>query len=291
MKPSSAQLSAFTQAARDRSFSTAARTLGITQSAVTQHVAALEKRMGQQLFIRRRQGLQLTRAAVDLFEITDRLMMLQDLAEERIGAFGDLQAGQLQVIANSPRPALPLIAEFNKQHPNIEVLFTLVSWTEAVRRLADHDVDVAIVSSPPEDQGLVIMELNRSKFMAHLRADDPLAGEEILPLERIADRGIILPEQGSLTQKSVRDFASKRLIDLGAVFQTTTFPVVQEAVLHRAGIGVLLEDSLYPHPLIRQKPIRGFDEAIPCSLVTLREKRRHKIVDRLFRVASDLVQR
>lgn len=286
MKSSPAQLAAFTQAARDRSFSDAARALGVTQSAVTQHVAALEKRMGQQLFIRRRGGLELTRAASELFEITDRMIMLQSLAEERIGAFGDLETGQLQIIANSPRPALPLIAQFNSKFPQIEVSFTLVSWTEAVRRLADHDVDAAIISAPPDDGDLVSFDLNRSRFVAYMRADDPLANKQEVSLAEVADRGLILPEEGSLTQKTVRDFASKKLIDLGPVLQTTTFPVVQEAVLHKAGIGVMLENSLFPHPMIRQTPIRGFADTVRCSLVALQEKRRLKLVDRFFREAT-----
>lgn len=289
MKPSPAQLAAFTQAARDRGFSAAARSLGVTQSAVTQHVAALEKRMGQQLFIRSRRGLELTRAAMDLFEITDRMIMLQDLAAERIGEFSKLETGQLQIIANSPRPALPLIARFNARYPQIEISFTLVSWTEATRRLADHDVDAAIISAPPEDDDLVRLDLEQSRFVAYLRADNPIACEEVLSLAEITDSGLILPETGSLTQKTIRAFASKMLIDLGSVLQTTTFPVVQEAVLQKIGIGVMLENSLFPHPLIVQRPIQGFDEMVNCSLVALKEKRRLNLVNRFFDEAAECI--
>lgn len=288
MKPSTAQLSAFTQAARDRSFSAAARKLGITQSAVTQHVAALEQRMGQQLFIRRRRGLELTQAAKELFEITDRLTTLQHLAEERISAYRGLDTGRLQVIANSPRPALPLLARFSARYPNIQISFTLVSWTEATRRLADHDVDVAIISSPPDDGGLTTLELNRSRFVAHMRTDDPLANSGTVDLRDLAARGVILPEDGSLTQKTIRNFAARKLIRLGSVLQTTTFPVVQEAVLHGAGVGVMLSDSLHPHPMICQKPIDGLDADVPCSLVTVKERRDLKIIDALFHEAADL---
>lgn len=286
MKTSPAQLSAFTQAARDRSFSAAARNLGVTQSAITQHVAALEKRMGQQLFIRNRRGLQLTRAARELFEITDRIVTLQNLADERIDEFGEMDTGHLQIIANSPRPALPLIARFNARFPQIQVSFTLVSWTEAVRRLADHDVDAAIISSPPEDRHLVTLDLNASAFVAHLRSDDPLAAEHELGLRDMARRRLILPEEGSLTLMTIRDFASKRLIELGPVLQTTTFPVVQEAVLQGAGVGVMLEDSLFPHPLICQRPIQGLRKTVMCSLVTTKEKRQLRIIDHLFDAAD-----
>lgn len=288
MKPSPAQLSAFTQAARDRSFSAAARKLGVTQSAVTQHVAALERRMGQPLFIRHRRGLELTRVAKDLFEITDRMIMLQNLAQERIGAYRDLDTGHLQVIANSPRPALPLLARFSARFPKIEISFTLVSWNEAKQHLADHNVDVAIISSAPDDNALTTLKLNSSRFVAHIRADDPLAELEAVDFRALSKRGVILPEEGSLTQKMVRDFAAKNLVSFRPVLQTTTFPVVQEAVLHGAGVGVLLSDSLHPHPMIVQRRILGLDVEIPCSLVTVKERRDLYIIDRLFDEAMAL---
>ncbi len=287
MKSSPAQLAAFTQAARSRSFSQAARALGVTQSAITQNIAALEKRMGQQLFIRRRRGLELTRAAEELFEITDRMITLAHLAEERIDAHANFDTGALQVIANSPRPALPLIARLNARYPKIEVSFTLVSWTEAIQRLADHDVDAAIISSAPDDANLVKYDLNKSRFVAHMRTDDPLATQRTVSLQDISARGLILPEDGSLTQKKVKEYAARMLINVGPTLCTTTFPVVQEAVLHGSGIGILLEDSMFPHPSICQKPIEGFATAITCSLVAVSEKRRLGLVDRLFEEAVD----
>ncbi|MEM6498530.1 MAG: LysR family transcriptional regulator, partial [Pseudomonadota bacterium] len=51
---------AFEAAARYLNFTTAADELGLTQSAVSQHVRALEERFGTQLFERKPRGLALT---------------------------------------------------------------------------------------------------------------------------------------------------------------------------------------------------------------------------------------
>ncbi|MFK7753759.1 MAG: LysR family transcriptional regulator [Sedimentitalea sp.] len=53
---------AFDSAARHLSFTAAAGELGLTQSAISQHVRALELRLGTQLFVRRPRGLALTDA-------------------------------------------------------------------------------------------------------------------------------------------------------------------------------------------------------------------------------------
>jgi len=51
---------AFEAAARNLSFTAAADEIGMTQSAVSQHVKALESRLGVALFIRKARGLALT---------------------------------------------------------------------------------------------------------------------------------------------------------------------------------------------------------------------------------------
>jgi DNA-binding transcriptional LysR family regulator len=53
---------AFDASARHLSFTIAAKELGLTQSAVSQHIRALETRLGAQLFVRKPKGLSLTDA-------------------------------------------------------------------------------------------------------------------------------------------------------------------------------------------------------------------------------------
>jgi len=104
MRPSPYQIAAFTHAARERSFSRAATVLGVTQSSITQHVANLEKVMGVQLFVRRREGLELTRAARELFEISDRLRTLEQLIAEKIDDYGEVST---VICASSPTCRAP----------------------------------------------------------------------------------------------------------------------------------------------------------------------------------------
>jgi DNA-binding transcriptional LysR family regulator len=94
------RLLTFREVARRRSFSRAGETLSLTQSAVSQQVAALERQLGTRLLDRRPGGLQLTPPGERLLEhagaIADRLALADtQIAEEvaaerrelRIGAF------------------------------------------------------------------------------------------------------------------------------------------------------------------------------------------------------------
>jgi DNA-binding transcriptional LysR family regulator len=94
------RLLTFREVARQRSFSRAAETLSLTQSAVSQQVAALERQLGTRLLDRRPGGLRLTSPGEQLLEhasaIADRLTLADaQIAEEvaaerrelRVGAF------------------------------------------------------------------------------------------------------------------------------------------------------------------------------------------------------------
>lgn len=283
MRPSPAQLTAFTMAARHRSFTRAAAALGVTQSSVTQHVAKLEAMMGVPLFVRRRDGLELTKAARELFEVSSPLRDLEDLAAEKVGDFSSLEDGELRLVANAPRPAMEILSRFLADHPKIETAFSLASWTAALERLRDQDADIAVISDPPEDKDLFIRPIAATPFVAYVRREDDLTGP--IGLSDLLGRKLILPEDGSLTQKRVRDLAAKTGVELGPIVKTTTFPMVQEAVLHGVGVGVMLKDALYPCEQMRTLPIRGLEAETSTCIVTLRERRGLRLIKRFVDAA------
>src|SRR4051812_24174918 len=74
----------FRAVAHERSFSAAARALALTQPAVSQQVAALEKEVGAQLIDRRPGGMELTRAGAVLLTHADALAERLALAEAQV---------------------------------------------------------------------------------------------------------------------------------------------------------------------------------------------------------------
>ncbi|WP_305849844.1 LysR substrate-binding domain-containing protein [Stappia sp. TSB10GB4] len=289
MKPGLAQLEAFTVAARERGFSRAATVLGITQSAVTQHVAKLERLMGVPLFVRRRGGLELTRPGQDLFELTDRVFTLTQLVGERLQAYGAIESGHLRVIANAPRPVLPLIAAFNRRYPGVRVAFSLHSWSVAMQRLRGRDVDIAVVTEPEHVEGMYELELERACFMAYLRGEHPLARQKTLSLRDLAQECVVLPEGGSLTRRAVSQALARNGLALDRVMEMTSYPVVKEAVLHGVGVGLLLGASFFPSRQLVVRPIAEMPEAYRTVLVTPADKRALRIVRAFIDVAEESV--
>ena len=285
MTPNPYQIAAFTEAARARSFTKAAAAMNVTQSSVTQHVAKLERLIGAPLFVRRRDGLELTRAGRELFDITDRLRTLEQLVAERVADFGSLASGHLTLIANAPRPAMPIIRRYVERYPHINIEFSLFNWTIAMAKLRAREVDVAIVTEPEPSPGLYMRELGETRYAAHVARDHPLASRERVTLTELAGERLILPEDGSFTQRVFMAKAAEVGCQFNRIVKTTTFPVVKEAVLHGVGVGLLLVDSLFASSNLVTIEIDEMPERYRNFLVTPEEKKDLRIVRSLLEVA------
>ncbi len=258
---------AFAYAVREGSFSRAAARMGVTQSAVSQHVAALEREVGAPLLIRDRKGLELTRAGREFYELADRYATLDQLIAERIEGYAALEEGHLSIIANSPRPALRYMERFRHRFPQVEMAFTLWSWTNAMRLIRERRVDIGIVTEPRGLGDCYIREVSRHGYRIYMLRDHPLAGAASLSLADLRRETVLLPEQGSFTQRIMAEKQKALGLTLERVIETTTFPVMKEAVLHGVGIGIFLEDSMHPSDRLATVPIRELPETYATCIV------------------------
>ena len=285
LKPSPYQIAAFAHVARCRSFSRAASQLGVTQSSVTQHVAKLEKMMQSQLFVRRRDRLELTPIGRELYDVADRWTTLEQVIQEKVQSYQKLASGYLKITATAPRPAMPIIAAFSDLYPQVIVDFNLTSWTVNTNAVRSRDVDLAIYTDPPRDESLFVERLQTTRYLAFMHRDHRLASRRSVSLVDLCGEAVILPEDGSLTKRVV----DRKLDTLGLRFSRTirmaTFAIAKEAVLHGIGIGILLENSLFPSPRFVGVPIDEMDETYEDCLVLPAEKHNLKLVARFKEIA------
>ncbi|AMA60615.1 transcriptional regulator GcvA [Bradyrhizobium sp. CCGE-LA001] len=140
--PSLNGLRAFEAAARHLSFTLAASELNVTQTAISHQIRRLEEELGIRLFVRQNRALALTpeardylpgvRAAFnDLRLATDRLLRKDDDKVLTVSTLASLAAKWL----------LPRLADFQEQHPGIDVRITTSTSLVDFQR---DDVDAAI---------------------------------------------------------------------------------------------------------------------------------------------------
>jgi DNA-binding transcriptional LysR family regulator len=150
----------FLAVAEKRGFAAAAAALGMTPSAATRAVAALEARLGVQLFIRTTRTVALT-AAGSLYADRVRPLTagLEQAAQETRETQG-LVAGTLRVAAPLSlglKVLPPVLSQFGLVHPSVRVALSL---TDAFVDILDGSADLAIrVSGMPTDKSTIWRKL------------------------------------------------------------------------------------------------------------------------------------
>ncbi len=286
MPASHHQFVAFAYVVREGSFSAAAARLGVTQSAVTQHVAKLEKQVGSQLLLRSREGLTLTRTGQDFYDLADRLVALDTEINERLEGFEAMARGHIKVIANAPLPALRAISLFRQSYPDVEIEFALYSWTTATRLLRERRADVGVITDPPKTDDWERVPVQKARYVAYVLPTSPLADRDMLHLADLARETIILPESGSLTERVVREALVRHGMQFRRAIKMTTFPLMCEAVMQGAGIAIFLGNSgLISRGLI-EIPIVELSQSHETAVVAPKDRARLRLVKAFIDIAS-----
>ncbi|RUW53625.1 hypothetical protein EOA32_08560 [Mesorhizobium sp. M1A.F.Ca.ET.072.01.1.1] len=105
-----------------------------------------------------------------------------------------------------------------------------------------------------------------------LRGEHSLASRKKLTLAELANEVMILPEEGSLTQTELVRASSRVGVRFSNVIQATTYAVMKEAVLHGLGVGIFLEDSVFPCSEIVCRPVVELDAKFGTYVVTTKDK-------------------
>jgi molybdate transport repressor ModE-like protein len=144
----SRRLLVFREVARAGSISAAARVIGWTQPAVSQHLRALEREVGSRLVLRGAGGVELTEPGRVLLARADAVAGQLHMAGEELAALTQLRRGTVRLTAY-PSAAATLVprvvAALLRRHPDIDVTLTEAEPPEAIGLVEAGDVDVALV--------------------------------------------------------------------------------------------------------------------------------------------------
>src|SRR5918992_606808 len=167
------------EVAAQGSFSAAAEALSFTQSAVSQHVAALERECGATLVERGARGVRLTDAGRALVSHADAILARLECAEEELAAIAGLRGGRLRLACFQSAGATLVpraVAVFHDRHPQVDLSMVEAEPDVASGRLRSGDIDLALVYDFESLPGMLDDELD----LTHL-IDDPYAA--IVPRE------------------------------------------------------------------------------------------------------------
>ena len=146
----------FYHVASTLSFSEASKQLFISQSAVSQSIKVLEKKLNQTLFIRSTKKVQLTPEGEILLKHVEPAMNLIRQGENQLLDSNSLNGGQLRIGASDTicrYYLVPFLSEFHKRYPNIHIKVTNRTSIECARLLDNGQVDFILTNYPNSGLG------------------------------------------------------------------------------------------------------------------------------------------
>jgi DNA-binding transcriptional LysR family regulator len=241
------QLRIFVAVADRRHVTRAAAELGITQSAASAAIAALEARYGAKLFDRVGRGIDLTETG-RLFlpqarSVLDSVAVARSVLEDRASeATGTVAVAASQTIASYWLPRR--LSAFRFTHPGVRLDVVIGNTREVEAAVVDGVVNLGVVEGPTQHPALLRRQIDHDRPLLVVAAEHPPL-PEIVP-GRLDLRAIswVIREEGSGTRLVLEDLAQREGLRLDELKIFLVLPVneaVREAVEAGAGATIISE--------------------------------------------------
>ncbi len=205
-------LQTFQAVAKTGSFTKAARSLFITQPAVSQQIQALEASVGVRLFDRTGKKIHLTIEGEMLLtktsKIANELREIEILFEE----LSNLDKGKLNIGSSAifgtyflPRP----IGKFNNEYPCIEINLHTGNSHKIISMMLSNKIDFGFGALMVDEPMVEHVLIHRESFVGVVGSQHPLANGGTVTTESLKSVPFILREQGTRIRRDVETWLKK----------------------------------------------------------------------------------
>ena len=242
------QYKVFYAAATCGSFSDAAKSLYITQSAVSQQIRILEQELGAMLFARGRKGAKLTPQGELLLEYVKKSLLEIENAENLFSRMKSLDEGSLRIGSGDTITRYYLLSkleQFHNIYPGIKIEIVNRVTEETLSKLNSGMVDIAFVSLPVDEDKYSNINIIKTETLndifiagnkyAHLK-------EKCLTAKDIAALPLVMLEPKSNTRKNTDEYFSKMGITLNPEFELGSHDLLIDFAKRNLGIACVTEE-------------------------------------------------
>ena len=257
------------EVAQQGSFSAAGDALFLSQSAVSQQIATLEREVGMQLLDRTREGPKLTDAGRVLVSHAEAAIARLDEAERELAAIAGLEGGELR-LASFPSASATVLTEavstFHRRHPAVRLSVADAEPEESLPRLRAGGLDLALTfdytSRPKQDERDLDRRLVLTESMhVAVPKSHELASRSVVPLAELADVEWLCGSRPSTCGEVIFDACRSAGFEPRIGFESDDYHVMQGFIA--AGLGVTLLPDLALATLRSDLVVRPTDPKPP----------------------------
>ncbi len=233
----------FYETARYASFSTAARHLFISQSAISQCIHQLEEDLGTVLFNRSRRGVTLTKEGQLLFQKVESAVQSIEQGETLLARLHHLDSGSLIIAAADTITAhylLPYLEKFHRLFPGIRIEMANSYSYHMLQLVKDGTAELAFVSLPAQDDELTIEPCLEIHDIFVAGPEQKL--RQKYSWEDIAKEPLILLEKNSISRRFLDEEFGKKHISLTPQIEVAAHELLLRFASIHLGISCVVEE-------------------------------------------------
>jgi len=266
MKIDPRQLANLMSIAQHGSFNRAAAARGISQPALSNSIAQLERRLGVQVLSRTRRGSELTDMGKILLrgaETIDAVLMqaAEEVRLKRLGVEGPLRVGVVPSVTLKLMPAV--FAVLLKRHPAVEITFTEALDDQLLPSLRAGQLDLVVgplagVFPAPDD--IAEDPLFDDPFSIGVGPGHALASRSSLTLGELRDASWVLPLPGNNYRRHIEAlFMTAGVPWPSNCFITSSLTLVESIVAQTDRVTIITElQSIVQNTWrLRSIPLKG----------------------------------
>jgi DNA-binding transcriptional LysR family regulator len=226
------------------SFSAAAKALSLTQPAVSHHISSLEKDLGVTLFIRKKNGIALTKEGEIVKKYANRLKAMTEGMKGELWDTGHsierLRVGITHTAESNS--VAQVLAAFGIEHPNIVITIITDTIRNLYVMLENYELDLAIVESTPNNRALNSLLLDTDYLVCAICNENPLAKKSMVTINDLLKERMILrlAKSGTVNLFVEKLGSLNRSIDeFNVILEVDNIATIKDLVRLNMGVSIL----------------------------------------------------
>ena len=238
----------FYYVAKNENISRASNELLISQPAVSKAVKTLEEQLNAKLFIRKRDGVELTEVGQAFYKKIKDAMELISSAENDLKVITSMETGNINIGASKTilhEFLMPYIKEFHKKYPKIKIRIFTDRTSDIINKAKIGIIDVIFTNMPyglPSNFESVKM-LTLHDCLACNKTFEYLK-EKNLRKKDLSNLPLLLLTKGTITRIRLDNYCIENNIELHPKMEFGSNSLIKEFTEAGFGIGLLTEEHI-----------------------------------------------
>jgi len=235
-------LKVFCDLAETESFTKAAQINGVTQSAVSQQISALERTFKSLLIERSKKKFRLTREGQVLYDYSKQIIQTFESLQSKLQELKDIISGTIRIatiysIGLHDLP--PYVKRFMKSYPTVNVHVEYRRANQVYEDVLGNVVDLGLVAYPTKDPKLEIIALRKDPLVLICHPQHPFSKSKSVKLRSLVGQKFVGFEPDIPTRKALDKILREFGISVNNVMEFDNIETVKRAVEIDAGISIV----------------------------------------------------